>query len=134
MDCVFCSIVKGDIPSYRVYEDEYVIAFLDISPSTKGHTLVVPKVHVSRISDMDVKTLDRTVHALQKVVKAVESTISPDLNIAVNQGVVAGQIIPHFHAHVVPRYPDDGMKFVVTKPSISDKEFEALREKIAMAL
>lgn len=135
MDCVFCSIVKGDIPSYKVYEDEYVIAFLDINPTTRGHTLVVPKVHVSKMSDMDEEEiLNRTVNVLQKIVRAVESTISPDLNIVVNQGAVAGQVIPHFHFHVVPRTPADGVEFVVSKPSFSDKEFEAVRKQVSSAL
>lgn len=102
-DCVFCKIVEGEIPSYKVYEDENVFAFLDANPVSKGHTLVVPKTHVENIHQA--KGMEYMWAALVKVSKAVKSAFNPaGLNIDQNNGEVAGQEVFHLHFHVTPRY------------------------------
>ncbi|MFQ5975024.1 MAG: HIT family protein [Candidatus Hydrothermarchaeales archaeon] len=134
-DCLFCKIVKGDIPSYKVYEDEKTIAFLDINPINKGHTLVIPKVHISKISEMEDDDLVAFFRALQKVTNAVESSVRLDgLNLFVNQGKDAGQLVPHFHCHITPRLKDDDLKMEIPSQELSEDEFVDTMVKIKMAL
>ena len=106
--CVFYAIVKGRIPSHKVYEDEKSFAFLDIHPSSPGHTLIIPKAHVARVEDLsreDAGALFGTLHGLvggiQKAMGAPASTIG------INNGRESGQEVPHVHIHVIPRYSGD---------------------------
>lgn len=135
MDCIFCRVVKGEIPSYKVYEDDRTLAFLDINPIAVGHTLIIPKDHSAKISELgetEVVALSKT---LQRVVKALEASIDFDgMNIFVNQGKEAGQLIPHFHYHVVPRHKGDGVEFKVTQKKLSEEEFKKIQEKISRAI
>jgi len=134
-DCLFCKIVAGDIPCYKVYEDDRTLAFLDINPINKGHTLVIPKVHVSRISEFEDDDLVAFYRALQKVTRAIERTVMLDgLNLFVNQGEVAGQVISHFHCHISPRLKDDGLKMWTPSLKLSEEEFVDTMVKIKMAL
>ncbi len=134
-DCLFCTIVAGDIPCYKVYEDEKTLAFLDINPINKGHTLVIPKVHVSRISEFEDEDLVGFYRALQKVTGAVERAVRLDgLNLFVNQGKDAGQLIPHFHCHITPRLKGDGLKMEIPSLKLSEDEFVDTMVKIKMAL
>lgn len=108
-DCIFCRIVRGDRPAHTVYEDEHSLAFLDIHPLTDGHTLVIPKVHYMTLEDMpimEVGKLFETVHRVSKAIK--EALEAPALTIGINDGRLAGQVVPHLHIHIVPRYPGDG--------------------------
>ena len=96
-NCIFCKIISGEIPSSKVYEDDKVLAFLDISQATKGHTLVIPKEHVRNILEMSAR-------AVQKATGAI------GMNILNNNEEVAGQTVFHAHIHLVPRYgADDGI-------------------------
>ncbi len=134
-DCLFCKIVAGNIPCYKVYEDERTLAFLDISPINKGHTLVIPKVHVSRISEFEDGDLVGFFRALQKVTGAVERAVRLDgLNLFVNQGEVAGQVVPHFHCHISPRLKGDGLRMGIPSLKLSEEEFVDTMVKIKMAL
>lgn len=134
-DCLFCKIVAGDIPCYKVYEDERTLAFLDINPINKGHTLVIPKVHVSRLSEFEDEDLVGFYRALQKVTRAVERAVRLDgLNLFVNQGKDAGQLIPHFHCHISPRLKGDGLKMWIPSLKLSEDEFVDTMVKIKMAL
>ena len=128
MDCIFCKIVKGEIPSYKIYEDEYVVAFLDIHPLTKGHLLVVPKKHYRRVSEMNKEDLIGFSLGLQKVLKAVENVISTDYNIIVNQGKKANQEIEHLHVHVIPRYGKEKI-FNWKSGNLDDNEAKELVNK-----
>lgn len=102
-DCVFCSIVAGDLESYKVYEDENVLAFLDSNPVSKGHTLVVPKNHVENIHQAE--GMDYMWDAIVKVSNAVKDAFgAKGINIDQNNGSVAGQEVFHLHFHVTPRY------------------------------
>ncbi len=134
-DCLFCKIVAGDIPCYKVYEDERTLAFLDINPINKGHALVIPKVHVSRISEFEDDDLVAFYRALQKVTGAVERAVRLDgLNLFVNQGEVAGQVVPHFHCHISPRLKGDGLRMEIPSLELSEEEFVDTMVKIKMAL
>lgn len=108
-DCLFCKITSGAIPSHKVFEDEQVLAFLDIRPLAKGHTLVVPKTHALRFEDLQPELaahMWRIVHRITPLVtSAVGATAS---TIAINNGREAGQEVPHVHIHVVPRHGGDG--------------------------
>lgn len=110
-NCLFCKIVRGDIPSFRVYEDDAVIAFLDIKPVNPGHVLVVPRTHSQGFHDAAPETLEKLIIATQKVAKAIlAATGVPAFNLEQNNGEVAGQVIPHLHIHIIPRVSDDGLK------------------------
>ncbi|MFA4954501.1 MAG: HIT family protein [Patescibacteria group bacterium] len=110
-DCLFCKIINKEIPSSVVYEDEKIIAFLDIKPVNPGHTLVVPKKHSTQLLDADDETLREMFSATRKIAQAVVlATGAPGFNLEVNCGPVAGQIIQHLHLHIVPRREDDGLK------------------------
>ncbi|VTY17828.1 Purine nucleoside phosphoramidase [Streptococcus parasanguinis] len=104
-DCIFCKIVAGDIPSSKVYEDEEVLAFLDISQVTPGHTLVIPKKHARNLLDMDETTTAQLFARVSKVAKKVEvATQAKGMNIISNMEEVSGQTVFHTHVHIIPRY------------------------------
>lgn len=110
-DCLFCKIVAKEIPSAVVYEDDAVVAFLDIKPVNPGHTLVVPKTHSDGFHDADPETLKKLILVTQKIANAVASAMgTTGFNLEENNGAIAGQVIPHLHFHIVPRRPDDGLK------------------------
>jgi histidine triad (HIT) family protein len=130
-DCLFCKIISGEIPSYNVYEDEKTFAFLDINPINEGHTLVVPKTHVAKITDASGDDLQALTRALKKVVAGIEDGLGVlNLNVIVNQGEDAGQVIPHLHYHIVPRHKGDGVKFDVPQRKLTEEEFMKLVDKI----
>ena len=135
MECIFCKIARRELSSYMVYEDEVALAFLDINPVSRGHTLVMPRVHVTRLSELKAKELSGLMRALQKVVRGVEASLKPEgLNIAINQGEVAGQVVPHLHVHVVPRARGDGLKIPSFRVGMSKEEFQEVSSKIASSL
>lgn len=125
--CVFCEIVKGNIPSYKIYEDEKCIAILDISQATKGHTLVIPKEHYDNILDIDESLLSH-LHAVAKKVALHYSNKleTNNFNILNNCGPVAGQTVNHFHIHVIPRYENDDLKIEFTEHNTDKDEFQLL--------
>ena len=106
-DCIFCRIVSGEIPARQVYADEHAIAFLDVAPFKRGHTLVVPRAHVSdALADADVlASIAPAVTAVGHLL--VERLGASGLNIVSNVGPDAGQSVFHLHVHLVPRYADD---------------------------
>jgi histidine triad (HIT) family protein len=101
--CVFCSIVAGRSPAYRVYEDEATVAFLDLFPFTRGHLLVVPRGHAARLTDYSAEEQSALVRALATMCSRAER-LAPDYNVAMNAGPSAGQIVFHVHFHIIPRY------------------------------
>lgn len=108
MDCLFCKIVSGEIPSHRIYEDEFVYAFLDIYPSSEGHAIVLPKKHIPRFTAMEGPEAASLFESVSRVAKAVEKALDvPGMNIGINNGEVAGQSVPHVHVHIVPRREND---------------------------
>ena len=109
-DCIFCRIVRGEVPSFRVFEDDRTLAFMDINPVNPGHELVVPKVHAETIFTLDDPSLTATVRVAQRVARAVQKVFQPDgLNIVQANGPGAAQSVQHFHWHVLPRARHDGL-------------------------
>jgi histidine triad (HIT) family protein len=129
MDCIFCKIVKGEIPCYKIYEDEYCLAFLDINPLTKGHTLVIPKKHYARIDEMPEEDFLNFCKGLKKVIDLIKENISSDFNIIVNQGKMAGQEIFHLHVHIIPRYGNENI-FNWNCNKLTEEEAKEILEKI----
>lgn len=108
-DCIFCRIVGGEIPSARVYEDADVIAFMDINPVVKGHTLVIPTGHHVRITDAPVEALCKVIAVVKRVAAAQVKALQADgISISQVNGKIAGQVVPHVHFHVIPRFGPDG--------------------------
>lgn len=107
-DCVFCKIVAGELPSTKVYEDADTLAFLDIGPVVKGHTLVIPKAHHDPITGTPDDVLRNLIVVVRKVAQALTGGLKADgINVSQANGKVAGQIVPHIHFHVIPRFRDD---------------------------
>lgn len=115
--CIFCEIVKGNIPGNIVYEDDKTIAFLDLSQTTKGHTLVVSKTHCTNILDCDEETLQAMTHTVSVVSKLlVEKLGASGINVLSNANEAAGQTVMHFHIHLIPRYSsEDGFEVKFTE-------------------
>ncbi|CUC25845.1 TPA: HIT family protein [Staphylococcus aureus] len=107
-ETIFGKILTGEIPSFKVYEDDYVYAFLDISQVTKGHTLLIPKKASANIFETDEETMKHIGAALPKVANAIKRVFNPDgLNIIQNNGEFADQSVFHIHFHLIPRYEND---------------------------
>lgn len=134
-NCIFCSILRGDIPSAEVYADENVVAFLDIGPVNKGHVLVVPRAHYATIFDIPA---DATVHitkAIQAVGKAImQSTGAEGLNVLQNNYAAAGQMVFHVHWHIIPRFADDGLELWPQGQYDTPEDMKALAQKIKETL
>ncbi len=110
MDCIFCKIVAGEIPSFKVYEDENTLAFMDINPLSEGHVLLVPKKHFVNLFDADDDALAHVMAAAHKLARAMRSALGIDsLNLVQANGKWAVQSVPHFHLHLIPRREDDGV-------------------------
>ena len=133
-DCLFCKIVAGEVPSAKVYEDEHVLAFLDLFPLATGHALVIPKAHHVTLGDLPSKTMERVGAVLPRVARAVAAATGvPAYNLLQSNGTAAGQEILHAHFHIVPRAPQDGIGFCWKAGSYGEGEMEAWRERIARA-
>ena len=136
VNCVFCKIIKGDIPSSKVYEDENVFAILDMSQVTPGHTLLIPKKHVRNIYDYDEELASTVFAAVPKVARALRD-FDPEvkgLNILVNNEEVASQTVFHSHIHLLPRYTDEddfGLEWAHNADNYTDEEMDAIKDKIA---
>lgn len=133
-DCIFCKIVRGELPSHKVYETDDVLAFLDIHPVNAGHTLVIPKAHSTNIFDIEARDWANATEAARVVSIAIEQGLRADgVNIAMNNREHAGQVVHHPHIHVIPRFKGDGIKLMPQR-SYFDGEAEAAAEKIKTAL
>ncbi|MCB0421307.1 MAG: HIT family protein [Bdellovibrionales bacterium] len=111
-ECVFCKIIRRELPSHRIYEDSRSYAFLDINPINAGHTLVVPKRHVSRFSELTDSEAGHLFSVGKKILNAIEASdvICEGANLFLSDGPVAGQEVMHSHLHIAPRFENDGHK------------------------
>lgn len=112
-NCIFCKIINGDIPSAKIYEDEHVLAFIDISQVTKGHTLIIPKEHQANVYELSEENAAALFRVVPKIANAIKETFQPEgMNLVSNTGEVASQSVFHFHLHLIPRYSktNDGFK------------------------
>ena len=131
-NCVFCAIAEGEIPSFKVYEDDLVLAYLDINPFTKGHALVIPKAHTSGLLDTSDETLASIISRVKKVASHLKASLPCDgFNILQNNGESAGQTVMHLHFHIVPRYGKSAeISFANHKADM--EELKALAERMRM--
>ncbi len=134
-NCLFCKIISGEIPSAKVYEDETVLAFLDLHPVNIGHTLIVPKVHATNLYDTPDETLAHMMSVTKKLSIAIKSALNTDgINIEMNNDGVAGQIIFHSHLHIVPRFSGDGFKHWRGARPYNADEMAEVAQKISASL
>jgi len=136
MNCIFCKIVAGKMPAHKVYEDDNVIAILDISQATTGHTLVIPKKHSKNITEMDEDDAQKLFSVLPKISHAINEAFNPiGINILINTDKPL-QSIFHTHAHIIPRYENDGVKmhFQDNTEKIKQDDFKTIKKKIEAEL
>ena len=133
--CIFCKIINGEIPSAKIYEDELVYAFLDISPINFGHTLVIPKEHHQSAASIPEETAGRMFHVASRIgilLKRMEEFDAYNLHLA--DGTAAGQVVMHAHLHIVPRWIEDGFHWNWRQLSYADGEMAEISAKIAQRL
>jgi len=130
MNCIFCKIVKGEIPSYKIYENSRILAFLDIAPVNKGHALIIPKDHYENIYDIPENLLKEMISAVKKISMAIKKSVDADgISIAQSNESSAGQVVPHLHFHIMPRFRNDGLK-LWPQGSYDEGEMQEYMDKI----
>ena len=130
-NCIFCMIAAGEIPSKKIYEDEFCVATLDIGPATKGHTLIIPRSHHQDITDMDEELLGKLLGAAKRIgLRQKEKLGAAGFNIVQNNGAAAGQTVPHFHIHVIPRYEGGPVIAAWNPGKPSDEELTEVYESL----
>ncbi len=130
-NCVFCKIVSNEFDSYKLYEDDNFIVILDKFPTTSGHTLIITKNHYDDFYDLDEYVASELLVLAQKVARAIkETTGCTGLNILQNNGKDAGQVVFHYHLHLIPRYENDGVSFNLSSNDLTDADAKNLMEQI----
>lgn len=131
-DCIFCKIAAGEIPSRKIYEDNDLIAIMDLSPTSKGHSLIIPKEHYTNIYDIDEEIAGKVMKTAKKLATKMTVALNCDgFNLLQNNGETAGQTMFHFHMHLIPRYKDaDNNMLKFTSVSFSDEEMDSIRDQI----
>jgi histidine triad (HIT) family protein len=128
-DCIFCKIVNGEIPAAKVFENDHVVAFLDISQVTKGHTLIIPKVHKENLYELTPEISSELFKVAPKIANAIKEAYQPvGLNLVNNNGEKAGQSVFHFHMHLIPRYGEGDGFGAVWKSNQSNYTPDDLRK------
>ncbi len=134
-DCIFCKIVAGEIPCAQVYSTDKVLAFLDIAPISKGHTLIIPRDHYENLWTVPEELGEEILLALKLVGKAIMSaTGATGINVVMNNHRSAGQVVPHAHWHLIPRIEGDGLLKVVQGKYDSEEEMKSMAEAISRAI
>ena len=134
-DCIFCKIVKGEIPCNKIYENSDILAFLDIAPVNIGHCLIIPKKHFANIYETPEEILASMIKASKIVARAIKSeTKSDGINVTMNNDPAAGQVIFHSHMHVIPRLTDDGFGLWHGRRPYKEGEASEVAKKIISAL
>ena len=131
-DCIFCKIAAGEIPSRKIYEDSDLIAIMDLNPTSKGHSLIIPKEHCTNIYDIDEDIAAKVMKTAKKLATKMTVALNCDgFNLLQNNGETAGQTMFHFHMHLIPRYKDaDNNMLKFTSVSFSDEEMDSIRDQI----
>jgi histidine triad (HIT) family protein len=123
MDCIFCKIVSGEIPAVKVLDEELVVAFMDINPSSRGHMLVVPKNHAENIFEIPESDLATLIKAVKKCAGAAKDVLRAEgVTILQLNGKASDQIVPHLHIHVIPRWENDGLSVSTWEMKPGDME------------
>lgn len=134
-DCIFCGIVAGDIPSTDLYEDDQVLAFLDVNPVAEGHALVIPKAHHERVTDFDTETTAAVFDAARQIARALDASLEPDgFNLFQSNGEAAGQEVFHAHVHVVPRHEDDEIRFDFPRADLDEETASRVQSAVQAEL
>ncbi len=132
-DCIFCKIITGEIPSRKVYEDETCYAFMDIAPFEKGHTLIVPKDHITLLTDLPAETLTHLILTTQKVAGHIVKALECDgFNLLQNNGECATQTVPHVHFHIIPRWNNTKLCWHSSKKYDSEEQIIEIHNRIAI--
>ena len=130
-DCIFCKIIRNEIPSSKVIEDEKIIAFLDINPVNKGHVLVLPKEHLETLIDIPDNTMKEVMITAKRIAKSMRKALKADgINLGMNNFPAAGQAVMHAHLHIIPRFENDGLVHWPSK-KYDEGEVDKMRELIA---
>ncbi|MCE9585387.1 HIT family protein [Candidatus Nomurabacteria bacterium] len=134
-ECIFCKIIKGQIPSTKIYEDDKTLAFLDIAPVNIGHALIIPKEHYANIYETPEDTMSDIIKVAKKISLAVKEAVKAEgVNITMNNNHAAGQVIFHSHIHVIPRFSNDGFELWHGKRAYEDDEMKSVAENITSKL
>lgn len=136
MGCVFCKIVNNEIPSYKIYEDDNVVALLDLSQATKGHTLIISKKHFKNLYDIDENLAGEIFKVIPKIANAIKKAFNPiGLNVIINTEKPL-QTVFHFHIHLIPRYFMDGVEidFINNQGNTTTEEYFAIKDSIIKEL
>jgi len=136
MDCIFCKILEGEIPSYKVYEDDHIYAFLDITQTTKGHTLVIPKKHIKNIYELDSTLATQIFSKVPLITKALKEAFKPIGFNIINNVDKPTQSVFHFHVHIVPRYENDAVELLTPNQmeNYDEKSYQDVANAIKKAL
>lgn len=130
-NCLFCKIITGEIPAYKIYEDEHFFAFLDIQPVKLGHTLIIPKTHFVNIFDAPMTALEKIGPVVQTVAEMVKKGSGADgVNLIMNNNKEAGQLIFHAHLHIIPRFADDKLASWPGQTSYQEDDFKQIQAQI----
>jgi len=130
-DCIFCKIVAGQIPSTKIFENEYVLAFLDVGPVSDGHVLVIPKSHCERLDQAGPEVMAEIAKVLPVLAGGVQkATEAHGYNLLCNNGAAAGQVVEHLHFHIIPRHSGDGLFSHWPAGQYPDGKAAAIAEKI----
>ncbi|MCM1099756.1 MAG: HIT family protein [Clostridium sp.] len=130
-DCIFCKIANGEIPSKTIYEDENFRAILDLGPATKGHALLIPKEHADNLFELPDKLAKEVLPTAKRIAVEMKDKLQFDgINLAQNNGEVAGQTVMHFHLHMIPRYKNDGQQIGWVPGELSQEELEEIKRQI----
>jgi len=112
MDCIFCKIAAGEIPCYKLAETDQALGFLDIMPIARGHVLVIPKRHIELFHDAEPACMGAIMELATELAAAIKKSVVCDgINMLLNAGRVAGQVVPHAHLHIIPRWKGDGIRW-----------------------
>ena len=131
-DCIFCKIVAGEIPSHKIDEDDKTLAFMDINPWTRGHSLVIPKEHSRNIYDADPDDLAAAHKTAQRLAQRMRDRLNCEgVNIVQSSEPVAMQTVFHTHVHVIPRYSDDGLRLPAHPQPAEHEELAGLAEELS---
>lgn len=131
MACIFCEIAEGNIPSKKVFEDEDVVAFLDVNPTSYGHTLVIPKRHAASFMEADPAMIGKVFGVASALGKVLQERLgATGMNLLSNAGESAGQTVDHFHVHLIPRYDDKTREALTLEFSPVDCDLEEVLKKI----
>lgn len=134
-NCIYCKIIKGELPSYTIYEDDHFKAILDIFPSSLGHTLIVPKNHYSDLLELGEKESQEIIGFSKKIAGVLKEVLGCDgINILQNNGKAAGQTVFHYHMHLIPRYENDTVNMGWKPLEPTSEELKSTLDRIKNAL